>query len=58
MNPWPVIIAQYGIEFAIELIALLKSKPDPTPEDFRALKDKYASKSADQYLAEAKARVP
>lgn len=53
MNPWVAIIAQYGVEFAIELAALIKAKTDPTPEDFLALKTKYAAKTAADYLAEA-----
>lgn len=56
MNPLIPIIAQYGIEFAIRLVELLRSKQDPTPEDFRALQ-KYATKTAEEYLNEAKERA-
>jgi len=57
MNPYVTIIAQYSLEFLIELMKLLKSKDVLEPEDFEALKTKYASKTADQYLAEAQARI-
>jgi hypothetical protein len=53
MNPWVAIIAQYGIEFAIELSQIIAAKTDPTAGDFKALKLKYGSKSAADYLAEA-----
>ncbi len=56
MNPLIPIIAQYGLEFTVELVRLLNDKPVPTPEDFLALKQKYASKTADQYLSEALAK--
>lgn len=52
MNPWVAIIAQYGIEFAIELSQIIATKGDPSPEDFKALKVKYGSKTAADYLAE------
>ena len=55
MNPLIPIIAQYGLEFAVELVKLLNSKPVPSPEDFMALKQKYASKTAAQYLSDAQA---
>ena len=54
MNPWIPIIAQYGLEFAIELAAILARKTDPTPEDFTALKTKYASMTAADYLTAVK----
>ena len=58
MNPaWVAIIAQYGLEFAIELAKILENKNNPTSADFQALKDKYASKTAAQYLAEAQAAI-
>lgn len=53
MNPWVWIVAQYGLEFAIELAALLKNKAEPTADDFRALKTKYAGKTAAEYLTAA-----
>lgn len=56
MNPLIPIIATYGIQFTIDLLDILAKKNDPTADDFRALKEKYASKSADTYLAEAEAR--
>lgn len=52
MNPWVMIIAQYGMEFAIELAKILREKGDPAPGDFIELKTKYASKTAADYLAE------
>ncbi len=58
MNPWIAIVAQYGMEFAIEFAKLLKDKPEPTPEDFIALKEKYASKTAADYLASAPDPLP
>ncbi len=51
ISPWISIVATYGMEFAVELAKLLKDKPEPTPEDFLALKEKYASKTAADYLA-------
>lgn len=50
MNPWIPIIAKYGIEFAIQLAALINNKTEPTAQDFIALKDKYASMKAEDYL--------
>lgn len=53
MNPWVSIIAQYGLEFAIELAKIIEDKTDPTSADFQALKAKYGTKTADQFLDEA-----
>lgn len=53
MNPWIPIIAQYGMDFAIQLAGLLKGTPDPTPDDFTALKVKYGTKTEQQYVDEA-----
>ena len=58
ISPWISIVATYGMEFAVELAKLLKDKPEPTPDDFLALKEKYASKSAADYLAEAPTPPP
>lgn len=57
MNPIYALLAQYGIEFVIELVKIIESKNDVTSADLIALKEKYASKSADKYLEEAKARA-
>lgn len=57
MNPLIPIIAQYGLEFAIELVRLLQSKDIPTPEDFAELKAKYATKTAAEYLEDARAKL-
>lgn len=53
MNPWIPIIAQYGMEFAIQLAMLLKASPEPTPEQFQALKEKYGTKTEQDYVDEA-----
>lgn len=52
MNPWIPIIAQYGMEFAIQLATLLKATPEPTPEQFQALKAKYGTKTEQDYVNE------
>lgn len=51
MNPWISIIAQYGLQFALELSQILKTKGDPTPEDFEALIAKYGTETLEQKLA-------
>lgn len=51
MNPWITIIAQYGLELAIELATLIQNKNEPTPQDFLDLKAKYGSETLDQKLA-------
>lgn len=51
MSPWVTIIAQYGLEFALELSVLLTNKAEPTPQDFLDLKVKYGSETLDQKLA-------
>lgn len=53
MNPWIPIIAQYGIDFAIQLAAMLKQTPEPTAEAFAELKVKYGTKTEQQYVDEA-----
>ena len=53
MNPWIPIIAQYGLDFAIQLAALLKQNPEPTVEAFQNLKLKYGTKTEQQYVDEA-----
>lgn len=54
MNPWITIVAQYGLEFAIEFA---KAINDPKAQDFAALGVKYGTKSPETYLQEAKARA-
>lgn len=51
------IIAKYGIEGMLEIIALIKNKDNPTHEEWTALHVKYGNKKAEEYLAEAQARI-
>lgn len=55
MNPWVTIIAQYGLQFALELASIIKAKTDPTPDDFLALIAKYGTETLDQKLAKLQA---
>lgn len=50
---WIALIAKYGLDFAVELTQLIEQKGDPTSADFIALKQKYGTKTADQYLTES-----
>jgi hypothetical protein len=50
-NPWVIIIAQYGLQFAFELAAIIKDKTDPTADDFKALITKYGTETLDEKLA-------
>lgn len=51
MNPWITIIAQFGLNFALELAQILQTRNDPTPEDFQALIDKYGTETLEEKLA-------
>ena len=55
MNPWIAIVAQYGLQFALELAQIISSKSDPTPDDFKALITKYGTETLDEKLAKLKA---
>lgn len=55
MNPWVSIIANYGLQFALELATIIKNKIDPTPEDFQALIAKYGTETLEQKLAKLQA---
>jgi len=57
MNPWVMIIAQYGLQFAMELTQILEDKTDPTSQDFQNLITKYGTETLDQKLAKAQAAV-
>lgn len=50
MNPWVLIVAQYGLPFALDLARIIATKTEPTVADWEALADKYAGKTAQQYL--------
>lgn len=54
MNPWILIIAQYGLPAALEIKELFESKLEPTVEDFRELVTKYGTETMEQKLAQAK----
>jgi len=51
MNPWVMIIAQYGIPFAFDLKKLIEEKNEPTAADFAALVGKYGTETLEQKLA-------
>lgn len=50
MNPWVSIIAQYGLQFALELKQILEKKGEPTSQDFIDLIAKYGSETLEQKL--------
>ena len=56
-SAWPVLIAQYGFGFAVELAEILSKGGDPTVDELRAMQYKYGLKTADQYLAESALRL-
>ncbi len=58
MNPWVMIIAQYGLPFALELTKLFEAKADPTSADFQALITKYGTETLEQKLAKKLAVLP
>ena len=43
MNPWILIIAQYGLPAALEIKKLFAQTAEPTVEDFQKLVEKYLS---------------
>jgi hypothetical protein len=49
-DEWVVIIAKYGIDFAIQLAAMLQEDKEPTVEDFVNLKRLYGTQTADEIL--------
>jgi hypothetical protein len=57
MNAWIILIAHYGLPFALELSKIFKDGKEPAPADFEGLIAKYGSKSADDYLREAQERA-
>jgi hypothetical protein len=57
MNAWIILIARYGLPFALELSRIFKDGREPTTADFEGLISKYGSKSADDYLREAQERA-
>lgn len=56
MNPWILLIAQYGIPMAYEIWDQWKDKTDPTEDDWQKLLD-LAKKTAADYKAEAAAEI-
>lgn len=51
MNPWVLIIAQYGLPLALELKELFENVVEPTAEDFRKLVAKYGTETLEDKLA-------
>lgn len=58
MNPWVLIVANYGLPFALELARIIESKGDPTAADFEALIAKYGTETLPELLAKYKATHP
>lgn len=58
MNPWIPIIAQYGLQFALELKQILDQKGEPTAQDFVDLIKKYGTETLEQKLTRIAAAVP
>lgn len=56
-NPWPVLIAKYGIIMAVELAEILSKGGDPTVDELRQLQLKYGTKSPDDFLRESAERL-
>jgi hypothetical protein len=57
VNPWVLIVAQYGLPVALELAKMLSVKADPKPEDWQTLIDKYGTETIAEKLARAQARL-
>lgn len=51
MNPWVLIIAQYGLPFALQLKQIIVEKGEPTVADFQELITKYGTETLEQKLA-------
>ena len=56
MNPWPALIARYGIELAFKIFQTFQNKQDPTEADWLEL-IALVNKTQEQYDAEARARL-
>lgn len=56
INPWPIILVQYGLEFVIELKGILEKETEPTAEDFKQLAVKYGTETLEQKLAKLQAQ--
>lgn len=61
MNAWVLLIAQYGLPYAIDLAQILEKaaqeKREPTSDEFKTLHQKWGNKTADDFLREAQERV-
>lgn len=57
MNPWILIIAQYGLPAALEIKKLFAQTTEPTVEDFQKLVEQYATETLEQKLIKAQAAV-
>lgn len=51
MNPWMLIIAQYGLPMALELRKIIADGNEPTVADFQLLIEKYGTETLEQKLA-------
>jgi hypothetical protein len=58
MNPWIIILAQYGLPFVLDLKQILETKSEPTVEDFQELIKKYGSETLEQKLEKLKSTLP
>lgn len=55
MNPWVIIVATYGLQFALELAKIIEDKTDPTAADFQALIAKYGTETLQEKYDKLKA---
>jgi len=58
MSPWIPIIAQYGLQFALELKTILEQKGEPTSQDFTDLIKKYGTETLEQKLTRLAGTIP
>lgn len=56
MNPWVIIVATYGLQFALELAKIIEDKTDPTAADFQALIAKYGTETLQEKYDKLKAK--